>query len=257
MKKQAIWLVLAALTWWVAAPAMAGEGEGDKSKAQVKTFEFQDGEPRNIFFAADTPFELATFLGKGFLGVGLTDLTPELRAHFAESEDAGVLVNKVVDGSPAAKAGLRVGDVITSVDGETVKGSLELTRQVRKHDPDSQVTLEFFREGRRQLVEVTIEERERAMVDLGKHMLWEKKEDGKPWVLEMDSKALEQFPTGWMDEERFKTLRETLEGVDWESMADGFGTSNEALEKRLEALEERIEKMVEELARKYEQDDPR
>ena len=46
------------------------------------------------------------------LGVGLTDLTPELREHFGVGGDAGVMISRVVEDSPAAKAGLRVGDII-------------------------------------------------------------------------------------------------------------------------------------------------
>lgn len=54
------------------------------------------------------------------LGVELVRTTPELRAHLGAPEDRGVLVGKVLPGSPAEKAGLKVGDVITSVDGSEV-----------------------------------------------------------------------------------------------------------------------------------------
>ena len=44
---------------------------------------------------------------RGYLGVGLTELTPELRTHFGVPEESGVMVSKVEPGSPAEKAGSR------------------------------------------------------------------------------------------------------------------------------------------------------
>src|SRR5688500_12390489 len=49
-----------------------------------------------------------TRVRRGYLGVGLTEMTPELRAHFGVPEEAGVMVSSVEDGSPADKAGLKV-----------------------------------------------------------------------------------------------------------------------------------------------------
>jgi membrane-associated protease RseP (regulator of RpoE activity) len=104
---------------------------------------------------------------RGFLGVGLVDLTPELRAHFGAPEGAGVLVSRVEPGSPAEKAGLAVGDVITSIDGKEVKSSWDLQGRVRRTEGNNVLPLEVWRGGKVQTLTATIEERERSAVDLG------------------------------------------------------------------------------------------
>lgn len=66
--------------------------------------------------------------GKGRLGVHATDMTEELRDYFGAPKDAGVLVQRVEAGTPAAKAGLAVGDVITRVGGVPVDGPSDVSR---------------------------------------------------------------------------------------------------------------------------------
>lgn len=61
---------------------------------------------------------------RGYLGVGLQDLTPELAKHFGVT--SGVLITNVMDKSPAAKAGIKVEDIITNFDGKKVKNGTEL-----------------------------------------------------------------------------------------------------------------------------------
>jgi membrane-associated protease RseP (regulator of RpoE activity) len=68
--------------------------------------------------------------GRGRLGVHATDMTEELRDHFGAPKEAGVLVQRVEPGTPAAKAGLRVGDVITRVGGEAVEGPSDVSRAI-------------------------------------------------------------------------------------------------------------------------------
>ncbi len=99
--------------------------------------------------------------GGAFLGVQLSDLTPELRTHFGVPEDAGVMVGKLVDGSPAFRAGLEVGDIVTAVDGEPVASASSLARAVRGREDGDTVVLEVWRDGRVQKISATLEERER------------------------------------------------------------------------------------------------
>lgn len=98
----------------------------------------------------------------GFLGVGMTELTAELRAHFGVPEEAGVMVSKVVDDSPAQRAGLRAGDIITLVNGETVGSGRALASMIGGLDDGATATLEVWRDGRVEQLTATIEERERA-----------------------------------------------------------------------------------------------
>ncbi|MFQ5528518.1 MAG: S1C family serine protease, partial [Thermoanaerobaculia bacterium] len=106
--------------------------------------------------------------GGGFLGVGLTELTSELREHFGAPGDAGVMVSKVMDNSPAFKAGLSVGDIITGVDGEDVSNGSALARMIRGHAEGDEVVLSVLRDGATQSITAAIEEREGGLH--GAHM---------------------------------------------------------------------------------------
>ncbi|NJL28850.1 MAG: PDZ domain-containing protein [Thermoanaerobaculia bacterium] len=102
----------------------------------------------------------------GFLGVELTSLTPELRRHFGAAEDAGVMISRVVDGSPADKAGLKVGDVITAIGGEEVERPGDLVRRVRRGEDGESLEISYVRDGRAGSTSARIEQRERELVDL-------------------------------------------------------------------------------------------
>lgn len=95
----------------------------------------------------------------GFLGVSMSELSPELRTHFGVPEDAGVMVSKVVDDSPASRAGIQVGDIISAVDGEAVASGSDLARAIRGREADQAVDLEIWREGRVQILSAAVEER--------------------------------------------------------------------------------------------------
>lgn len=101
--------------------------------------------------------------GGAFLGVQLSDLTPELRTHFGVPEDVGVIVGKLVDGSPAFRAGLEVGDIVTAVDGEPVASASALARAIGGHEDGDTVVLEVWRDGQMEKISATLEERERRV----------------------------------------------------------------------------------------------
>ena len=66
----------------------------------------------------------------GFMGVRLIGITDDLRGHYGAPKDAGVLVAEVEAGSPAARAGIEVGDVITGVEGKSVTSTREVSRTI-------------------------------------------------------------------------------------------------------------------------------
>jgi membrane-associated protease RseP (regulator of RpoE activity) len=97
--------------------------------------------------------------GGGYLGVRLIDLTPELREYFGVPKDAGVLVASVEAESPAGKAGLKAGDVVTAADGGRVDSPRDLSRAVRRKKAGDQVQLDVSRDRSKKQVTVTVAER--------------------------------------------------------------------------------------------------
>lgn len=95
----------------------------------------------------------------GFLGVQIREVDRETVQRLDLPRERGVLVESVVDGSPAEEAGLREADVITAWDGEEVAGTLELQRLVRETPPGRRVAVTLVRGGERQEVTLTVGER--------------------------------------------------------------------------------------------------
>ena len=106
-------------------------------------------------------FVIEDFAGKRvFIGAGLTTLTPELREFFGAPREAGVLVGSLTDNGPASKAGVRIGDVITAVDGTQVAGSMELSHAMKGKNAGDAVRLDIIRNKKAQTVTVNVEERD-------------------------------------------------------------------------------------------------
>ncbi|MFN0067607.1 MAG: DegQ family serine endoprotease [Limisphaerales bacterium] len=95
---------------------------------------------------------------RGFLGVNIQDLTPALAKQFKLEEPRGALVAEVTPDSPADKAGLRSGDVITAIAGRTVKDSQHLKVTVGQTPPDSKVELLYLRDGKEKSANIVLRE---------------------------------------------------------------------------------------------------
>lgn len=91
------------------------------------------------------------------LGIEAEDVTGQLGAYFKVPGDDGVLVRSVSTGTPAAKAGLKAGDVITRVDGLTVTTLAELRARLREKREEKTVALMVMRQGSPLSVTVTLE----------------------------------------------------------------------------------------------------
>jgi predicted metalloprotease with PDZ domain len=89
------------------------------------------------------------------LGVQLVETTPELREHLGGGADRGVLVGKVMSGKPAEQAGVKVGDLLVSVDGTRVSSAGELIEALEDKDGKS-VDLELVRDGKAMHLRVTL-----------------------------------------------------------------------------------------------------
>jgi serine protease Do len=98
-------------------------------------------------------------VSRGFIGVGLTDVTPALQRALDLSVARGAMVQDVSAGSPAQRAGLRAYDIILEVDGRQVLSNEELIRDISARQPGSVARLEILRDARRMAVPVKLAER--------------------------------------------------------------------------------------------------
>ncbi|NLL36400.1 MAG: DegQ family serine endoprotease [Fretibacterium sp.] len=85
---------------------------------------------------------------RGWLGISVQNLTPELAGAYEVESETGVIVGDVFSGSAAEKAGIQTGDVIIKVDGSEVKDTLWFVNKIREKAPGSTVKLTLVREGR-------------------------------------------------------------------------------------------------------------
>jgi serine protease Do len=99
-------------------------------------------------------------VSRGWLGVGIQELTPELAQGMGLGDRQGVIVSQVFPGSPAEKAGVRRGDVVISFAGKPIQDSAGLTRTVGLSETDRDYDLKVVRDGRDTILKVRVVERD-------------------------------------------------------------------------------------------------
>jgi hypothetical protein len=163
-----------------------------------------------------------------FLGVHLTELTPELRRHFGVPEEAGVMIGRVVEDTPAMSAGLQVGDIVTAVDGEPVEGAWDLQRSIVQKEAGDVVQLEIWRDGNVQTIEATLDERERPKLEVGRMEM-----------LMPHIENLEDLPE--LDREKMrKALKEARQSMQEKGYQLSVPFDEQTLEKMMTQLEEAL-----------------
>jgi serine protease Do len=95
---------------------------------------------------------------RGYLGVHIQDVSPELAQQFGLHQGGGVLIGDVSSDTPAAKAGLKKGDVVLAVNGQKVDAANQLQNQISQMPPGSSVKLTIWRDGKSQDVTVNLGE---------------------------------------------------------------------------------------------------
>lgn len=101
---------------------------------------------------------------RGWLGVVIQDLTPDLAKELGLKVTEGVLITEIIPDSPAAKAGLKEKDVIIKVNGKPVRNASELRSQILILKPGTEVELEIIRNGEKKIVKATIEAPKRGIL---------------------------------------------------------------------------------------------
>ncbi len=94
----------------------------------------------------------------GYLGVGLNDVTPDNAKFFNLTGNTGALIASVTPDSPASRAGLKQGDVVTGVNGQPVETGSDLQVIVSEDAPGSKIQLDVMRNGHPETVDLTVGE---------------------------------------------------------------------------------------------------
>jgi S1-C subfamily serine protease len=117
------------------------------------------------FHMPDMP-QIYTATRSAMLGVEAETLGSQLAVYFGVKD--GVLVRSVLDNTPAQKAGIRAGDVITKVDGMAVSSPSELSGAVRAANSKKTYAIELMRERKPVTVNVTVEDRSEERIPRGR-----------------------------------------------------------------------------------------
>lgn len=139
--------------WNLRLPELRGLAEGFAFDAPFPP------EPPDAPRAPKPPAGSRFFFGSGGprkLGIEYQEIGDQLAKFFKLAEDRGVLIARVDQDSPAAKAGLRAGDVILKIAGKSVRDGDELREELRRIDPGSETTLSVQRDGKPFDVKVTL-----------------------------------------------------------------------------------------------------
>jgi serine protease Do len=126
-----------------------------------------DPQGRRFFFdmhpPADGNFMFKRMDGHGRLGIGISDLTPQLGEYFGTKD--GILVTSVEADTPAAKAGLKAGDVITSINGKPVADPGQLIESVQSASDGAELTIGYLRDHKAGTAKATLAPREQPKAE--------------------------------------------------------------------------------------------
>jgi serine protease Do len=116
--------------------------------------------PSNIVRAVYEQLRTSGRVRRGMIGVRAQTITPALGAGLQIQRDWGVIVADVVPGGPAAKAGLRAGDVVVALDGKTMENARQMDVNIYRRRIGDSVTLDVVRTGQPLTVRVPVVERD-------------------------------------------------------------------------------------------------
>jgi membrane-associated protease RseP (regulator of RpoE activity) len=183
---------------------------------------------------------------RGYLGLEVVGMTPELRRHFGAPEDAGVLVARVRQGSPAEGAGILVGDIVAAVDAEPVDSPMRLSHAVGDKSAGDAVAVEIWRDGSARTLTVTVAERDRHVMDLAT-MPDFVFAPGDKFFIAGAGPHLDEDAMAALEEAR-KQLVERFESEEWQQKLDRLRELDVSkVEERIRVLEKRLQELEREL----------
>ncbi|MXZ38874.1 MAG: PDZ domain-containing protein [Holophagales bacterium] len=185
---------------------------------------------------------LALHWSGAYLGVELVNLNEPLRAHFGVPEGSGVMISNVMEDSPASRAGVQVGDILTRFDGEDVTSSRKLTSMVRKAEAGDPADIEIWRDGKVETVSTTLDERPRPSLEANSFYFLRGRED-----LDGDGEIDVLVGPDNLDDLPGK-IQEYFNGDEWQERHERMQRFLHERRPDMKALEDRLESLKERLA---------
>jgi len=136
----------------------------------------------------------------GFLGIRGSGLSDQLKTYF--EVDHGVLIEEVIEDTPADSIGLKAGDVITEINSKPIDDYQDLIRALNYYDPGETVNVKYSRKGTNKEAKVTLKEKK-----FGHHHGFKWMGDGSDEIM------IENFPEFHLDEEKMLELEKELEDI--------------------------------------------
>ena len=238
--KRLRFLLIAGLAALLALPAFADEPT--------------EKEHHGLFGECEDCPNVFTFKARsgGFLGIGLTSMSDALLEHFDVGGDSGVMVANVIEDTPADRAGLLVGDIITTIDGHPARSPRDVRRIVRLAEEGQIVDIQVIRAGEALDITAEIASRENSEIDVSNFLInFDHLGEMGESLGQIDWESIGQHGLKIGAEsarEAMESVRHLFENGDWEHMMERVGNIDyEALEKRMEELRERMHELEERL----------
>ena len=114
--------------------------------------------PINLAMDAERQLKTKGFVSRGMIGVGIQDVNSDTAKAMHLSDENGALVRSVQPDGPAAKAGLKIGDVITGFNGKKIYDSAQLPPVVAMTAPGTEATVSILRDGKPMTMKVKVAE---------------------------------------------------------------------------------------------------
>jgi hypothetical protein len=192
-----------------------------------------------------------------YIGVQLISLTPELRRHFGVPEDRGVMVSKVLDSTPASRAGIEVGDVLVTADDAAIDTAGDVTRVLAGKEAGEEVQIDLWRDGERVGLAVAFEERQGAVLDVGpqggsRALLLHDRGQTPINVQSLADKTLAIRAVRQEElDDALRALDEYFQSEEWhERLRQLKSLDLDDVQQRMKALERRLQELERELAEK-------
>ena len=97
---------------------------------------------------------------RGWLGVGIQDLSAQLKTYYGVEDNGGVLITQVFEGDPAEKGGILANDIIIEIDGKSVTSARELSGIIANTKVGNKTTIKLLRDGKKKTVQVELAKRD-------------------------------------------------------------------------------------------------